>query len=381
MSEPKIKISGHLLWTNALRFVFNVGYSFIFPMFFGNENILASVALCVGLTMLPHDDLKVKPHTMAGIIAGLNLGCGLTAQFALASPWLALPINFLFAAVLLLLTSEPTLTKPSVSFLLCFVFCQAAPVPASRLPMRLLGLAVGSAITIISMLCVWKHKGYGKDGRNLVQQIRHCSKHRDFILRMSVGLAAAMFIGMILHLKKPLWISIVVMSLTQMDLKQTVERIKFRAIGTVIGVIVFTVLFGLLIPPEYSTIAILMLGYLSFFTSDYKHKTIVNAVSAINASLVLLDTGTAIGNRFACLFVGICIVVFLWFAQFMTKYLTRCIRQKHAGPVADTGRDSAAGREAEPPKACSFQAASFLETLSMEIRNGMKGNELKNASE
>lgn len=51
----------------------------------------------------------------------------------------------------------------------------------------------------------------------------------------------------------------------------------------------------LLIPPEYSLSGIL--GYLSFFTSDYKHKTIVKAGSAINASLLFMDTGTAILNR------------------------------------------------------------------------------------
>lgn len=306
---------GKLIIENALRFAFSVGYSFVFPMIFGMENVLPSVALCVGLTMLPFAELNVAPLTMAGITILLNLGCGLVAQLALAPVWLALPFNLIFVAVLLLLTCEPTLTKPSISFLLCFVFCQSSPVAPERLPMRLLALLVGSLITAATLLIVWKKRGYGVNGRHLVEQVRHCLKHRAYILRMSVGLAAAMFVGMFFHLRRPLWISIVVMSLTQMDVGSTLERIKLRTIGTVIGVGVFVIVFGLLVPPQYAMVAVLMMGYLSFFTSDYKHKTVVNAISAINASLALMDTGSAIQNRVACLAAGIGIVVVLWLIQ------------------------------------------------------------------
>ena len=313
---------------NAFRFVFNVGYSMIFPVFFGMENVLPSVAMCVGLTMLPFADLNVNPLTMAGTIVLLNLGCGLAAQSALAPIWLALPINLIFVALLLLLTCEPKLTKPSISFLLCFVFCQSNPVPLERLPMRMLGLFVGSMLTAVTLLVVWRHRGYGKNGRHVVAQVRHCMQHKSYILRMAIGLSAAMFIGMALHLKRPLWISIVVMSLTQMEVDQTLERIKLRTIGTVIGIILFIVVFGFIIPPQYAMLAVLAMGYLSFFTSDYKHKTVVNAISAINASLALLDTGSAIENRVACLAAGIGIVLVMWVVQhgyghFHRQYLAR----------------------------------------------------------
>ena len=320
MAKAAFHVTWTDIWKNALRFVFNVGYTLIFPMIFGMENVLPSVALCVGLTMLPENDLQVRPRTMVGILFFLNLGCGLVAQLALLSPWVALPVNLLFVAVLLLLSSEPALTKPSISFLLCFVFCQSTPVPWDRLPMRMLGLFVGSAITAAALALNWHRHGYGANGRDLPAQIRHCMQHRSYLVRMSVGLAIAMLIGMLLHLKKPLWISIVVMSLTQIDLKDTLDRIHLRAVGTVLGIVLFSVLFGLLIPAKYSIIAIFMLGYLSFFTSDYKHKTIVNAVSAINASLVLLDTGTAITTRVLCLFTGIVIVLALWLVHFVAKH-------------------------------------------------------------
>lgn len=53
------------------------------------------------------------------------------------------------------------------------------------------------------------------------------------------------------------------------------------------------------------------MSYLSFFTPEYKYKQIVNAVCALNASLVLLDTTTAIENRVLCLLGGIAIVLLM----------------------------------------------------------------------
>lgn len=328
MTKAKIKNIWNLIWKNALRFIFNVGYSFIFPMIFGMENVLPSVALCVGLTMLPYSDLNIKPHVMATIIIGLNLGCGLVSQLAFASPWIALPVNLLFCALLLILTCEPTLTKPSISFLLCFIFCQANPVPVEKLPMRMLSLLAGSVITAVTMIFVWRHKEFGKDGRTFIEQIKHCAVHYSYILRMSIGLSAAMFIGSYFHLMKPLWISVVVMSLTQMNVNETIERIKLRTVGTVIGAVVFVVIFGFIIPEKYSVIAVLVMGYLSFFTSDYKHKTIVNAVSAINASLVLMDTSRAINNRVICLASGIGIVLVMWAIQHIAGFIIKNVNSE-----------------------------------------------------
>ena len=320
-TEQKLHITWNDVWKNALRFLFNVGYSMLFPLIFGMENVLPSVAMCVGLTMLPFGDLDVKPGFMAALVVVMNLGCGLVSQLALGSPWVALPVNFLFVCVMLLLTCEPQLTKPSISFLLCFVFCQSTPVAPERLPLRLLGLLAGSSITAVVLLINWKRKGFGVHGRNLPQQVRHCSKHIDYVLRMAFGLSAAMFIGMYFHIVKPLWISIVVMSLTQMDFGETLERIKLRTIGTVIGVGAFVIVFGFFIPQQYSIIAILLMGYLSFFTSDYKHKTVVNAISAINASLVLLDTGAAIGERVLFLLMGVGIVLVIWVVNFVILHV------------------------------------------------------------
>ena len=48
-----------------------------------------------------------------------------------------------------------------------------------------------------------------------------------------------MLIGSLFEISKPLWISIVVMSLTQLEFTETLTRIKHRFVGTLVGIIIF----------------------------------------------------------------------------------------------------------------------------------------------
>ena len=65
----------------------------------------------------------------------------------------------------------------------------------------------------------------------------------------------------------------------------------------------------------------LLIGYLSgfAFAKQYKYQQILNAINALNASLVLFDSQSAIGNRIFCLFVGIAIVLLINLAVFLWK--------------------------------------------------------------
>lgn len=310
-----------LIVKNAFSFAFNLAFVLAFQIIFGVGNILPGVAIGVGLTMFPVGYIGIRPLTMAGIIMTLYGGSVIAGQTALIGPWLALPLNFLFVLLIMVLTCEPAKFKPAISFLLCFVFSQATPAAPEEFPLRMAGALAGGAVVAAATVIRWKKQGHWRDGRNLKEQVKLCIVHRGYIMRMSLGIAIAMFAGMILGLKKPLWISIVVMSLTQLHFHETLERIRHRFFGNVVGIIFFLVVFRLLIPEEYAFAMVMFLGYISFFTSEYKYKQIVNAVSAVNASLVLLDTSTAIQNRLFCLAGGAVIVLALYLVQKWTSNL------------------------------------------------------------
>ncbi|WP_028044714.1 FUSC family protein [Candidatus Stoquefichus massiliensis] len=309
------------IFYNAFRFVINVGFVLIFQILFGMENTLTGVAIGVGFTMLPLCNLDLKPWTMFWIIVFLYGGGPLIAQLSMINPWLAFVCDFLFLALIILIANEPTEYQTNITFLLCFVFSQSTVVSWEQFPMRAISGIAGGLFVGACVVLNWHRKGYGGQ-IGLRQQILRCQVNRSYLLRMSFGVSLAMLIGSLFHISKPLWISIVVMSLTQLEFSETLTRIKQRFIGTLVGVVIFFIFFQYFIPQQFASLFVMFLGYMGFFLPEYKFKQVINAISALNASLVILDTMTAIENRIFCLIAGIMIVLSIYL-------ITKCVRHFH----------------------------------------------------
>lgn len=327
MSE-KFKRIGRNILTNTIRFGLILGFIFGFIALFGQANVLAGVALIVGLLMFPVCDLGIRTGRTAILVMALYPVCGIVAALPRPDILFGMLIDFIFVFFVMALFTEPAMLKPHINFLLCFLFCRSAPVAGRDLALRILGLAAGGLLIAAAMLVLQRRAGRASQGCTVCAQIGLCvSKNHAFILRMAAGIALAMAIGEALHLKKPLWISIVVMSLTQPEFCDAVQRIRHRVCATVVGIALFTILFDLLIPQQYTTAGILLLGYCGSFTSAYRHVQTVNAVSAITASLVLLDSTTAVWNRVGCLAGGIVIVLLFYSMQRVVALLAVRLRE------------------------------------------------------
>ena len=314
------------LFYNAFRFMISVGFVTLFQVLFGIENTLLGVAIGVGFTMLPMCHLDIKPMTMFWTIVLLYGGSSFVAQISMINPWLAFICNFLFLSFIILLTTEPIEYQTNITFLLCFVFSQSTLVSWNQFPMRAISGIIGGLFVGGCVLLNWYRHGYGGE-IGFKQQILRCQINRSYLLRMAFGVSIAMLIGTLFHISKPLWISIVVMSLTQLEFKETLTRIKHRFVGTLVGIVLFFIFFQYLIPQQYATLVVMFLGYMGFFLPEYKYKQVINAVSALNASLVILDTKTAIENRMICLIAGILIVLCIYM-------ITKLIRNLHLKSLA-----------------------------------------------
>lgn len=321
MTDQKQKILGFLksFATNTINFIMLFIFITIFAAIFGSANTLVGVAIAVAFMTLPQCNLYVKPMQMSLNIAVIFAATGICCALSVVNPWVGLVINLLFLTFIMLTSCEPSEIKPYISFLITYIFCQSSPVHGRDLIMRVVGLTLGGISIALAYWLRWYKKDFTQI--SLKEQILLSLKNCDFIARMVVGISLAMFIAEIFHLQKPLWISIVVMSLTQIQLHVTIERIKHRTFATVVGILLFIVLFKVLIPEQYDLILILCLGYLCSFFSQYKYKQIINAISAINASLVLISTSSAILNRVICLVSGVSIVLALFFAEKLIRYL------------------------------------------------------------
>lgn len=313
LNKTTVKAGFKTFCINTARFAFILLFISLFAHFFGQENLLPSIAIIVALLTFPACDMELKPGSMTFLLFFFFAGSGLVSALSLINVWAGLLLNFVFIYLMMAFCSEPSVLRPHIIFLLCYIFCQSTPVTGHAFVLRMAGLLAGAATTAIVTAVSWKIKGFDPaKQRSLKEQAQLCrKKDHAFILKMTLGLTLAMFIGMAFGLKKPLWISIVVMSLTQIDYSETLTRIKHRSIATLAGIVLFVLLFQMLVPEGYGGVLILVLGYIGNyqFAKPYKYQQLINFMSALFASLVLFDLTSAIINRVLCLLTGILIVV------------------------------------------------------------------------
>ncbi len=330
LTEKKKKIWS-LVGKNTASFAFCMGCIYLFLFLFGPQNILPSVAIVVGLMTFPPLDLQTNHLQFSLATALLFPLIGIVSAMSLFNVWFSIVCNFGMVLLILLLSIEPKNLKPYVTFLLCYIFSQGSPVTsADAFASRMLCLTAGGVAVALVTYFTWLHKQKNSEQHSLREQIRLSCRHRSFILRMAIGLTIAGIVGFALHLKKPMWISIVVFSLTQIDIKESRQRIKYRVIATVIGVFLFLLFCQYLIPQEYIFFFIIFLGYLGTWVKEYKYVQIINTINAINANLVLFDTTTAIGNRFLLLGIGIAIVLGMYLLDHISRHFTG---KRHAQPT------------------------------------------------
>lgn len=278
---------------------------------FGPINTLPAVCVAVAWLMFPLSNLQIKSSAMIFNIFALFLVGAVGGELVYVNPYIAAIGYFIVTVVILACSIAPFMYQPSIPFLLNFVFCQSQPVSGHQFLLRILCLLSGSIFVTILTMWSWRRRGYSNKGRNLKHQIIAAKPYSRYILKMAVGLSIAMTLAHVFHFVKPLWISIVVMSLIEIDSKQIYEKIHDRFIGTIIGIIIFVVVIKLLLPSGWDSAFILLMGYVSFFFTHYRIKTIVNAVSALTAALILLRTPLAIFNRLICLIIGIVLVLLI----------------------------------------------------------------------
>ncbi|MBC5647524.1 FUSC family protein [Christensenella tenuis] len=330
MLTVKKKKIWSLIGKNTASFAFCMGCIYLFLFLFGPQNILPSVAIVVGLMTFPLLDLKTN-HLHFSIMTFLLFPLiGFAAAASLMNVWLSILCNFGIVLLILMFSVEPKEVKPYVTFLLCYIFSQGSPVAnAGEFASRMMCLTVSGLAVALVAYFTWKYRQKNSERHSLRQQIYLSIRHKSFILRMALGLTLAGIISFALHLKKPMWISIVVFSLTQIDIRETHQRIKYRVIATITGVFLFLLFCQYLIPQEYIFFFIIFLGYIGTWVKEYKYVQIINTISAINANLVLFDSTTAIGNRLLLLGIGIAIVLAMHFLDRIVRHLTGK-RQRHA---------------------------------------------------
>lgn len=300
-----------LIVSKSLSFLGSLIFINVYSMLFGATETLVGVAMLTGYAMMRNMDLGFDAgEATAGIFLLFPL-IGIMAHISQFNLLLAIPVHFFTVYFLMLLSSLPLAYKTYMPFILCYIFAQSNPVSGQLIFNRMIGLTAGGLLIAMVYYLSHRKKVYKRKFRTLLEEIPKNSTRNHFILRMAVGITVAAELGGILHVAKPMWITIVVMSLTQPFTVDTHMRIRYRLIATISGSVIFMFLFGYLIPPSYSTYVLLFLGFIYSFASEYKVQQIFVTINALGAAMILFGPITSIPLRIILLILSVGVVLLL----------------------------------------------------------------------
>lgn len=307
MDKPnEIKINLKLLLGNLVMLIGIIAFVMLFSKFFGEENTLVGVAVITAMLMFKSINISLKCREAILAIIFSFIYMGLASYISRLNAFIGIPINFILVFIVIYLFTNEMKTKAYLPFILCYVFLEGNPISSDQLMSRIIGLLVGSIL--IAFIYYTSHKN--SDDKNhltvseMISTIKTNSLQFNFALRMAIGLTIAMFIGVTFDFSKSMWISITVMSLTQPHYYQTKERIKQRIVGTMIGSILFLVLFEFLVPPKSSYLVLLIISYVYTFIKKYPMQIIFVTLNSLGAAMLLFDTFVSIPMRITFVLVG-----------------------------------------------------------------------------
>ena len=275
---------------------------------FGSNNTLVWVAMQVSLTMYTKMNIGIDKKQAPIIIILLFLLIGISNRLAMLNPFLGAVINFITIFIIMYIPSRKVEQKPYMPFILCYIFAQSNPATGNDLKTRFISLLLGGILVAITYYISHRKSEEEKIHiKNIFKNIDITSNRFILSFKMAIGVTLAMFIGDIIGLQKTMWIALSVMSITQIDFKQTQERFKYRIISTIIGAIAFVILFKYLIPEHYTVIASLILSYIYTFVEAYNIQIIFVTVNSLSSAMLLFDSVTAVWLRIILVITG-CVI-------------------------------------------------------------------------
>lgn len=278
---------------------------------FGSNNSLTWVGTIVAIMLYWDLNIGINKRQAPIIIFSLFIFTGIANRVAEINPILGMIINLIsIFSITYLLSAKPEY-KAYIPLILIYIFGQSNVAIGKDFYTRMISLALGGLIT--GIVYYFRHRNVKEEFKNIKEHIKDVditSPRFIISLKMSIGVSIAILIGTLLGIQRTMWISISVMSLTQLEFETTKERFKHRITYTIIGAVTFVLLFQVLIPEKYDALASIVLSYIYTFIESYKHKIIFITVSALSASMVIFDTTTAIATRIILIILG-CILAIL----------------------------------------------------------------------
>lgn len=307
-------------------FLFIIVFVKVFSDIFGEKNTLVGVSILIALLVLLQEDLTIKPIYNFFSILILSEVLAIFSYLANENIYLGFCLTFLSLFIIGYLLSYNLNKILIVPFGLQYLFMLYTPVQGYLFTKRLIGLAVGCIIIMISQFILNRKRSKVNKRPKLLQDIKQAKDEYKninifgktfnihyirgtYAIRIGLVTAISSFIVNYFSLEQGRWIVYTVFSLTELYSEHCIERSKQRFQGTIIGTILILILFIFIKDNALRGLLVLGAGYMDSFTKNYRQKMICVTVSVIAS--VSITNGTLITAIERIVFVTIGIIIAL----------------------------------------------------------------------
>ena len=233
------------------------------------------------------------------------------------SPVLGMLLNIAALAVLILFGCHNPFMFNQSTLVLGYLLLYGYDVTGKSYQMRLVGMALGAALTCFVFYRNHKNRTYKRNLKDLIQEFDITSSRTKWQICQILCVPIVLCIAELCNMPRAMWAGIAAMSVILPSMEDMHYRVRKRIVGNIAGVICFTVLYFLLPSSIYAYIGILG-GIGVGFSAQYGWQAVFNTFGALAIAAETYGLQGAVSlrvsqNVFGVVFALAFCVMFYWF--------------------------------------------------------------------
>ncbi len=318
-AKDKLRHTVIYLFKIFITQVFCMTLVIAYSKIFGNSNSIVGVVVLLFVLVFRNVDLSIKSsHAIPSLIAIftiLALGPHLCNA---GNIFVELLVNIICIFLLLFIGCYDVKMFNHSTLILGYLLLYGYDVSGYSYIKRIEGLAVGALITILIYYRNHRKKSYDLNLSNFIEEFSLKSDRTKWQLSLTLAISSILFITRLIHLPRPMWVGIAVMSIITPFPTGQKEKVKTRIIGNIFGALLIFLIYKYCPDIIYNNIGIIS-GIGIGLSATYGFQSVFNSFGAISTAATILGFPAAIFYRVFNNAVGA--IYGLFFNKYFGKYI------------------------------------------------------------
>lgn len=285
------------LFKILLTMVFCVSFVTVYGMVFGAENNIVGVVVLLCLMVFRQVDLGLAlPHALAALGAIFAVLALVPWLANLAGPAAELALHVAGLGVILLLGCHNVGMGNQLTLVLGYLLLYGYEVPEGAVGGRLLAVAVGCLLTLAVYARNHRAEPYQETIFSALGAFDWKQRRSRWQVKFVLAVSTALVLAGLLHIPRPMWVGIAVMSVLLPNSQAIAGRVRGRILGNLAGGLVFAAVYFLLPASLHPFIGVLG-GIGVGLSATYAWQAVFNSLGAMAIMVGVLGLPGAIFFR------------------------------------------------------------------------------------